>query len=304
MPPSHIALALLVAAIWGMNFIMISTALDVFPPVLLTALRFALAALPVLFLPRPPVSWRNLTMISLPLFAAPYALLFLGMANGMPPGFASVMIQSQAFFTMAFGALWSGERPGPRPLLGAAVAFAGLLLAGSTVGTDVSWIGFGLTIAAAASWGIGNVQMRTHGKGDVFALTIWLSLIPPVPLLAASLVFEGPDAIAQALTHPSWGAVLSLLYIAAISTVAGFGIWGHLMRHHPAGTVAPFSMLVPLFGLSSAALVMGESFGPTRLAGMALVVAGIGLVVLRLPARRRPEPVPAESPPVEGVPRT
>jgi len=303
MPPSHIALALLVAAIWGVNFIMIGAALDVFPPFLLTALRFALAALPALFLPKPPVSWRHMAQISLTLFAGTYALLFLAMANGMPPGFASAMIQSHAFFTMAFGALWMGERPGPRQILGAAVAFAGLLLAGSTVGADVGWVGFGLTLAAAASWGIGNVQMRAHGKGDMFALMAWLSLIPPVPMLAVALVFEGPGAMARAITHPTWEAVLSLIYISAVSTIAGFGIWGYLMRHHPAGTVAPFAMLVPLFGLTSAALVVDETFGPMRLAGMALVLVGLGLVALRPPARRRSEPPPAESAPAEGAPR-
>ncbi|WP_338664427.1 EamA family transporter [Pararoseomonas sp. SCSIO 73927] len=291
MKPAHIALALLTTAIWGFNFVMIRVALDSgLPPLLMAALRFVVAALPVLWLPRPTISTGRLVAIAAFLFVGQFGLLFTGMAAGMPPGLASVTQQSQAFMTGLIAAAVLRERPTPCTVAGMAVAFLGLALIATTVGGGgVTALGLGLCLSAAASWAVGNVLLRGAGEtGGALALMSWMSLVPILPFFAMSLAIEGPGTIAHALTHLQWGGVAGVLYVAVAATSVGYGIWGFLMARYPATTVAPFALLVPVTGAASAALVVGESFGPMRLVGMALVLAGLGIGVLRW--RRDPAP--------------
>jgi O-acetylserine/cysteine efflux transporter len=289
--PLHILLAFCVALSWGFNFVAIAWGLTELPPLLMAALRFILAASPALFLPRPKIPWRTMIAIGATLFVGHYAFLYPAMAIGMPAGLASIAIQIQAFFTMAIAAFALGERPGWRSITGAAIAFLGLALIASTVGGDIKPIAFALTMAAALSWAAGNVLLRGAGNHDMLATIAWLSLIPPLPLLAMSLAIEGPTEIAHALSHVGWLGIAAVLYMAFASNVFGFGSWGHLLKLYPAATVAPFSLLVPIFGMSSAALFLGESFGWQRLAGAALILAGLAIVALR----RRLPTVPADT---------
>lgn len=283
MPLRHIALAVIVTAIWGFNFVVIRLGLGTVPPLLLAALRFIVAALPVIFLPRPKVPLLKMLAIGMTLFVGQFAFLFPAMKLGMPPGLASVTLQSQAFLTILFAALSLRERPRPRQLGGVAVAACGLAAIATSIGGDVTGVGLALTLASAASWAMGNVILRTVGKVDMFPLVIWLCLIPPVPLLALSLAIEGWPAISMALTNGFTPlAIGSVLYIAVPTTIFGFGIWGFLLKHYPASTVAPFSLLVPLFGTVSSYLVLGETFSPLRLAGMVLIVSGLAIIALPL----------------------
>ena len=284
MQPRHLALALLVALIWGVNFVVITVGLGDFPPLLLAALRFTVASLPVLFLPRPRLSWPFMIAVGATLFVGHYAFLFPAMAVGMPPGLASITLQIQAFFTIIIAAIALHERPSRRQLAGALVAMSGLAVIATTVGgADVTAAGLGLTLAAALSWATGNVLLRRAGAVDMLATISWLSLIPPLPLFALSLAIEGPTAIGNALASASWSGIGAVLYNAFLSTTFGFAVWGQLLKRYPAATVAPFSLLVPIFGTLAAAILVGESFGAARLAGMALILAGLALVVL--PAR-------------------
>lgn len=285
MPVRHIALAVLVTAIWGFNFVVIRLGLGSVPPLLLAALRFVVAALPALVLARPDVPLPKMMAIGMTLFVGQFAFLFPAMKLGMPPGLASVTLQSQAFFTILFATLALGERPRPRQMAGAAIAALGLLTIATTVGGDFTMIGLGLTIASASSWALGNVLMRTAGKVDMLAMMVWLSLVPPIPLFLLSLAFEGWPAIAAGITGMGLVGAGSILYLALLATLLGFGLWGFLLRNHPASTVAPFSLLVPLFGTLSAYLVLGETFSPLRVAGMALILVGIATIALPLPAR-------------------
>ncbi len=284
MPVRHIALAVLVTAIWGFNFVVIRLGLGSVPPLLLAALRFVVAALPAAFLARPNVPLGKMVAIGMTLFVGQFAFLFPAMKLGMPPGLASVTLQSQAFFTILIAALALGERPKPRQLAGAGVAAAGLLTIASTVGGDFTLIGLGLTIASATSWAIGNVLMRGAGKVDMLALMVWLSLVPPIPLFLLSLAFEGWPAIAAGISGMGLIGAGSVLYLALLATLVGFGLWGFLLRNHPASTVAPFSLLVPLFGTLSSWLVLGETFSPLRVAGMMLILLGLATIALPLPA--------------------
>ncbi len=291
MKPRHIVLAVAIAFFWGLNFIFIRLALDHFPPLLLGALRFVIAALPVLFVPKPNISWGTLILIGTPLFVGQFALLFPAMAVGMPPGLASIAVQVQAFLTIAIAALLLGEHPTRRQIAGAAVAFIGLVLVATTVGADgVTLAGFVLLLGSSVSWATGNVLLRRAGQVDMFALICWLCLVPIGPLFLLSLLIEGPERIASAAGEASWGMVGALLYIAVVSTTFAYAAWAHLLKLYPAATAAPFSLLVPVSGTLSAAVVFGEHFGTVRLAGMVLIFIGLGILVLRLGGKAGTDP--------------
>lgn len=283
MKPQHIALALLVAMIWGVNFTVVTIALGSFPPLLLAALRFTIAALPALFLPRPKVPWPRFLALGATLFLGQFGLLFIGMAIGLPPGLASVTLQSQVFLTILIAAVVLHEKPTSRQICGTIVAFTGLIVIASTAGAaGFTYAGLGLALASAICWSIGNVLLRGTGKHDMFSLMVWLSVIPPLPFFGMSLLLNGPAAVTHALLTVNWISGGAVLYNAVLSTLVGYGIWGQLLKHYPAATVAPFSLLVPIFGVAAASLILGETFDAHRIVGMLLVFSGLMFVVLPL----------------------
>lgn len=290
MRPVHIALAVLVTALWGVNFVVIEVGLDHFPPLLFCALRFLVAALPAVFLVGPPrVAWRWILGVGLALGVAKFGLLFIGMHEGMPAGLSSLVLQIQAVFTALFAAVVLGERPGRRRLLGMAVALAGIAVAAVDEGTSGPLIGFVLVVAAAAFWGVSNVLTRKAAPPDALNFMVWVSLVPVLPLLGLSLMFEGARPDLHALSRLDWAGVGAIVYVAWVTTVFGFGVWGFLLRTYDASTVAPFSLLVPVFGMSSAALVLGEGISAPRWLAAALLVGGVALTSLpRLRLRRGP----------------
>jgi len=291
MRPAHLALAVLVAAVWGVNFTVIEIGLDHFPPLLFSALRFLAAAVPAVFLVgRPKVAWRWILAVGLVLGVAKFGLLFVGMDAGMPAGLSSLVLQIQAVFTalIAFAAL--GERPSRTKVLGMAVALAGIVVAAVDEGATGSLLPFALTIAAAACWGVSNVLTRKAAPPDALNFMVWVSTVPVLPLLALSLLLEGPSRDWDAVRALDWQGAGTVLYVAWVTTVFGFGAWGWLLRRHPASTVAPFSLLVPVFGMSSAGLLLGESMSPLRWCAAVLLVGGVALASWA-PRRTRTAPV-------------
>ncbi|MFJ6566056.1 EamA family transporter [Streptomyces sp. NPDC091292] len=281
MRPLHLCLAVLVAAIWGVNFVVIDIGLAHFPPLLFSALRFLVAALPaVFFVGRPKVAWKWIVGVGLVLGVAKFGLLFIGMDHGMPAGLSSLVLQVQAVFTALFAAFALRERPGPVRIAGMTVALAGIAVAAVDEGTSGPLLAFGLVIAAAACWGVSNVLTRKAAPPDSLNFMVWVSTVPVLPLLLLSLLFEGPSKDLAALRGLDWAGIGTVVYVAWITTVIGFGIWGWLLRTHPASTVAPFSLLVPVFGMSSAALFLNESVSPLRWCAAALLVAGVALTSL------------------------
>ena len=286
MRPAHLSLAVLVAAVWGVNFTVIELGLGHFPPLLFSALRFLVAAVPAVFLVgRPKVAWKWIVAVGLVLGVAKFGLLFLGMAAGMPAGLSSLVLQIQAVFTalMAFALL--GERPTRLRALGMAVALGGVALAAVDEGTAGPLGAFALVIVAAACWGLSNVLTRKASPPDPLNFMVWVSTVPVLPLLGLSLLTEGPSRDLAALRALDWQGAGIVLYVAWITTVFGFGAWGWLLRRHPASTVAPFSLLVPVFGMSSAAVFLGEPISPLRWAAAALLVGGVALTSLA-PAKK------------------
>lgn len=300
---SHIALAVLVAAVWGVNFVVIEVGLDHFPPLLFSALRFLVAALPaVFFVGRPKVAWKWIVGVGLALGVAKFGLLFIGMDRGMPAGLSSLVLQVQAVFTALFAAVALGERPGRVRVLGMGVALAGIGVAAVDEGTSGPALAFVLVVAAAACWGVSNVLTRKAAPSDSLNFMVWVSTVPVLPLLGLSLLFEGWDRDAAALAALDWSGAGIIVYVAWITTVFGFGAWGYLLRRHPATSVAPFTLLVPVFGMSSAALLLGESVSPLRWCAAALLVGGVALTSLA-GTRRGRTAVPGTEPKaaVEGV---
>jgi O-acetylserine/cysteine efflux transporter len=280
--PKHVVLAVVVSALWGFNFVAARLALGHLPPLLLAAIRFSVAALPAVVLPRPAVPWPRMLAIASTLFIGQFAFLFCGMQAGMPPGLASVLTQLQAVVTALLAVLVLHETPRGRQVAGLAVTTLGLACIGVTVGTGgVTIAGLLLTLAAAASWAAGNLLLRDAGRTDMLSLVVWLSVIPPVPLLLLSLIFENPALALDAFGPGAWTALLAVLYIVVAATLGGYGLWGYLLKLYPASTVAPFALLVPIFGLISARLTTGERFDGLRVGGILLMC--FGLAVANLP---------------------
>lgn len=301
MRPSHVLLAVLVTAVWGVNFTVIEVGLDHFPPLLFSALRFLVAALPAVFLVgRPTVAWKWIVGVGLALGVAKFGLLFVGMDAGMPGGLSSLVLQIQAVFTALFAFALLGERPSRIRLAGMAVALAGIGVAAVDEGASGPLLGFALVVAAAACWGVSNILTRKAAPPDALNFMIWVSTVPVLPLLALSLLLEGPSADLDALRALDRQGVGTVLFVAWVATVFGFGAWGWLLRRHPASTVAPFSLLVPVFGMSSAALFLGESVTPLRWWAAALLVGGVALASVTPRRPGGPGPRPAADAPAAG----
>ena len=286
----HVALAVLVAAIWGFNFVVIEVGLDDVPPLLLSALRYALASLALLvLLRRPPVPWRWILAVGGIIGVVKFSLLFVGMDIGVGAGLGSLVLQAQAFFTLGFAAVL-GERPRRAQLAGMALALLGLgLVATNADGAD-SLLGLGLVVLAAAAWGAGNLVIKRAGARDMVAFMTWICVVPPIPLLILSLSFEGTGAAADSLSHITLTGVACILYLAIVATVVGWAIWGFLLGRYSPAVVAPFSLLVPVFGLLSGALVLGEDLTAVELTAAALILAGLACATVRT---RAPQQVPA-----------
>ncbi|QUQ66592.1 EamA family transporter [Kutzneria sp. CA-103260] len=278
MQPRHLLAALVVAVIWGINFIAIDIGLETFPPLLLTALRFTAAAVPaVFFVGRPGVPWRWVLSVGLAIGALQFGLLFLGIHLGMPPGLSSLVVQAQAVFTMAFAAVLLGERPGRWQLAGMAVALGGIVLVAVDYGQGSPLPAFLLVLGSAVGWALGNVATRKAAPPDAFRFMVWVSAVPPLPMLALSLLVEGIGPDLRALARPSVPALLSVGYVAWLATLVGYGLWGMLIRRYGATAVAPYSLLVPVFGMSSSALFLHEEMSGLKIAAAALVIAGVAL---------------------------
>ena len=287
MKPADIFLAMLVAVIWGLAFVASRLALDELPPTLMTTMRFAIAAVPCLFVRKPDVSWPLLIAISATLFLGQFLAQAFGIAHGVPVGLASVIVQSQALFTIAFAVIAFGEVPTRMQTIGIGVAALGLLMICGTVGYDFSVGAFAVLMICPVSFAIGNLLLRRARDVPMFDLFAWLCLASAVPLLALTLITDGPQPAWHALLNMSPTGVVSILAIGAVSTSIAYWLWGRLLRDHTAAQVVPFALLVPFVGAAASSIVFGERFGPLRLAGMITVVCGIAIMLLS----KRPQAV-------------
>ena len=280
--PRDLLLTLAVVAVWGYTFVPIKVALREVPPFALASVRFAMAALPlVFFIRRPAIPWRYVVVYGFAIGVLQFGLLFLGMKLGMPAGLSSIVIQMQVFFTIGLAVMLDGDRLQRHNLIGAAIAVAGVALLGMHklgAGETATFIGFLLVIAAGLSWAVGNIIAK-RGAGehapDMFALVVWSSLIPPLPLAALSYALEGGSAAVHAVVTMSALAWACLAVMAYGATLFGFGSWNALLHRYPTALISPFALLIPVSGIASGALFLGETLAPMQAAGVALVFAGL-----------------------------
>lgn len=284
--PRDLALLLGVVALWGFSFVPIKVGLNELPPLAFVALRFLFAAVPLVFFIRPPrMPARVVIAYGLAIGVFQFGLLFLGMNLGMPAGLSSIVIQVQVFFTIGLGIACLGDRLQRENVVGAAIAALGVLLLALFKlygGATSSIVGLLLVILAAFAWATGNIVAK-HAAGeheaDMFALVVWSSLVPPLPLAALSYALEGGTAALRAVTSAgalTWGCILVLAYGA---TLFGFASWARLLHRYPTALVSPFALLIPVSGLASGALFLGESLAPLQVFGVALVLAGLAVNV-------------------------
>ncbi|MBS3904445.1 MAG: EamA family transporter [Simkania sp.] len=278
---SHCALTVLVIAVWGFNFVVIKVGLEEIPPLLLVFSRFFLISIPaVFFVKRPAVPFKMIVGYGLIMFALQFSLLFLGMYAGVSPGLASLLMQTQVFFTVLLAMMFFGETWHLWQIIGGLVAFSGIALVSMNLGGGLTLLGFFLVIASAVCWSVGNVISKKIGKVNTVPLVIWSSLVAWPPLLMISLMVEGGDKVLYALQHLTWVSGGAVLYITYLSTLFGYGVWSWLLHHHPLGAVAPFTLLVPVFGILSSVLVLGEPLQSWKIVAALLVIIGLCINML------------------------
>jgi len=283
MTPRDTALAAFTSIVWGLAFVATRFGLEGFTASQLTALRFLIAATPIFFIARPAVSWHLLVLIGLTLFAGQFLLLFLAFRHGIPPGLASVTQQTHVFLTVLLAALLLGERPTARQGAGMILAAAGLVLVGLTVGADLPTFALTLALAGALSWAVGNLLMKqVRGRANVLPHRLVQPSAAFAHAAAVRIVGRGIVAgrgcgriVDQSGRRPDLGA----------AATSAYAIWGGLLGRYPAAAVAPLALLSPVTGVVASALVFGERFTVLRYAGMALIVAGLAVIVLRMPKR-------------------
>jgi len=293
------ALALTVALLWGVNFIFIRIGLDAFPPILFASLRFAVSALPVVVLRRPGVPWRWVVAVGATTGCLQFAFLFSGMAAGLSTGLTSLVIQSQSGFSVLLSALFLAEPVRRGQVAGLLVAGAGIVVIAAQRGGAVTLAGVALVLFAAFWWAVGNVFIRVAKPPDALSFICWISVLPPLPLLALSLATEGTARVGDSLRHSGPTAIAALLYVGGVSTLIGYVLWAALLKRNAMSHVVPFTLLVPVIAVVASVIFLGEHVTAAELGGAALVMAGVFLTT-RCPAatrrrRSRPKGVQAAS---------
>ena len=282
----HLLLLLSVVVIWGVNFVAIKIALAVIPPILLCFARF-LFCLPVLFfVKRPASSLMQIATYGFVMFVLQFCLLFVGMRSGITPGLASVLLQLQSFFAIAFAILFMKEKYHPRQGAGALVAFLGILLIATHIGGEIAPSGLILVLSAAILWATGSILAKRM-KGSGLSIVAWGSLFACLLLLPLSFLIDGQEAIFEACRNLSWIHFGAVSYIAFLSTLVGFGTWNWLLQRYPLSKVAPFTLLVPIVGMLSSSLFLGEALQWWKIASALLIVGGVGINLLATGTRAR-----------------
>jgi len=285
MSVSHIALAVFITVLWGFAFVAMRDLLYQLPPFLMAAMRVVAAGLPILVLmrlPRTPFYW--LLLLGLTQGGIQMALLLFGMEFGMPAGLAALVLQTQVLFTTLLAFMLLGEKPRWAQYVGIAISLAGMAVIASTMPGGATIIGFFFVVLAALTWATSNIIVKLAGTDEVMRLVAWAHAIGVLPLLALSYIFEGQNEIFHILAGLSWRGIGEIAFLGLISTFGGFGLWSYLMRKNSASAVAPFSLIIPISGMISTALLLGEEFGEVRIAGAGIVLVGLAFGTLRLSA--------------------
>ena len=274
-------LALAVVAVWGVNFAVIKVALGELPPLLFAALRFTFAVFPlILFVKRPAVRWSQLARYGLFIGLGQFGLLFIAVDGLISPGLASLLLQVQVFFTIGMVMRGTGERLAGVQWVALVMAAVGIGIIVAHVGGSTTILGVGLCLTAAFCWASANIVNRSIGQVNMLGFIVWSSVFAVPPLYALAFAFEGSDRIVEAIGHAGAGTWTAVAYQAIGNTMFGYGAWGWLLARYPASSVAPMSLLVPVFGMGTAAVWLGEPLEPWKLAAAALIIGGLAVNLL------------------------
>lgn len=287
--PRALLLALAVVMVWGSNFAVIGATLHSLPPLLFACLRFAAVVFPLIFfVRRPAVSWGILAGYGIAIGVGQFGLLFIAINGYIAAGIASLLVQSQVIFTIGMAMMTSGERLKPLQIAALTLALCGVAVIAGHTGGEVTVTGIALVLGAAFGWSLGNMAQRAAGKVDMLGFITWSSLFAVPPLAGLALWFEGWPAIETALWATTPSIWLAVAWQAVGNTLFGYGAWGWLLARYPATSVAPTSLLVPVFGMASTAVWLGEPLPPWKLLAAALIIGGlaVNLLATRQPARR------------------
>jgi O-acetylserine/cysteine efflux transporter len=280
-PLRHVLLAIVVMAVWGSNFVVIRIGLDHLPPLTFAALRFAVAFFPaMLLLKRPNVPWRNLASYGVLIGGGQFGLLFIAMNGNITPALASLVVQMQVFFTIGLAALLSRERVHPFQYLALAIAAFGLGLIIAHTDATTTPLGLGLVLAAALCWAGGNMVVRSAPGVDMLGYVVWASPFSFLPLVGAALLLEGPQAMSSGVMHADIATWAVVIWQAVGNTLFGYAVWGWLLSRYPVASIAPMSLLVPVFGIACSAAILGEPLQAWKLEAMALVMLGLFINVM------------------------
>lgn len=281
LPLRHFLLALAVVAVWGTNFVVIKEALAQLPPLLFATLRFGFAAFPaLLFFARPQVPWRNLAAYGLLIGVGQFGVMFIAINGHIAPGLASLVVQTQVFFTIGLAMLLSKERLARIQYVALALAVAGIAVIATHTDGSSTVLGLLLVLGAALSWACGNIVSRQAGRVNMVAYVVWSSAFSAPVLLLLSIAMEGWPAVAHGVQHATWGAWVAVAWQAVANSLFGYAAWGWLLSRYPAATVMPMALLVPLFGMGASAWWLGEALPPWKLLAAALVLGGLALNLL------------------------
>jgi O-acetylserine/cysteine efflux transporter len=281
LPLRHFLLALAVVAVWGTNFVVIKLALGHLPPLLFAALRFTLALFPaMLFLPRPKVGWRNLALYGVLIGVGQFGLLYLAINGHISPGIASLVVQTQVFFTIGLSMRMRAERVQPFQWLALVLATAGIATIGMHTDGTTTVLGLLLVLGAALSWAGGNIAAKEGKPDNMVAYVVWSSAFAMAPLFVLSYLFEGGDAIVRGLREADLATWMAVLWQSWGNSLFGYAAWGWLLARHPAATITPMALLVPVFGMGASTWWLGESLPLWKLTAAALVMGGLAVNLL------------------------
>lgn len=312
----HIALAVLVAFIWGVNFTFIAWALESFPPLMLTALRFFFTAVPLVLFLKPPKFNRTLFIYAIGTFVMQYAFVFTAMHLGASAGLTALLLQVQIFITVLLAYVILGEPVSRMQIMGMLVGVLGLGVIALNLGGDMPLVGFICILIAAIGWSFGNIASKqastqqstsnistalpvnSNNKASnktsalsALSLVVWGGLIACIVLTLSSLLFENEAWTLATFTQASFKSWLSLGFIVYVSTLIGFGLWAHLLSQNIASKVMPFALLVPVFGMATSVMLIGEVVTWWKMLAMVLILSGLILANVKIGLGRKSVPV-------------
>lgn len=281
LPLRHFLLALAVVTVWGTNFVVIKLALAHLPPLLFAALRFTLALVPALFfLPRPNVKWQNLALYGVLIGVGQFGLLYVAMNGHISPGIASLVIQTQVFFTIGLSMLVAGERVRGFQWFALLLAASGIVIILANTDGTTTFMGLALVLMGSFSWAGGNIAAKRGAPANMLAYVVWSSAFAIPPLFALSFLLEGWAVMKSGMLDSDLSTWAAVAWQAWGNTLFGYAAWGWLLARHPAAIITPMALLVPVFGIGASAFYLGESLPAWKLIAAALVMTGLALNLL------------------------